>query len=149
MHREITWPGAAVGSGGTMHKRITLLLSALLLTAQAFAGNITITPTTTLTAQTSNNTSASNTFTGLPNGNAAPGNVSKLPVRELMPGFTGKVLAHYMPWWGKSGHISIGYSTHDAAQAERTVQDMMSRGYDGIMVTEANSNSWDQQGALT
>src|SRR5438270_8996676 len=132
-----------------MNRRIFPLLAALLLTASSFAGTLTITPTTTLSAQTSNNTSASNSFTGLSNGDAKPANVSKLPVRDLLPGFTGKVLAHYMPWWGNSGHINIGYSTHDAAQAERTVVDMISRGYDGMMVTEANSNSWDQGGALT
>jgi hypothetical protein len=116
---------------------------------QSFAGNLTITPTTTLSAQTGNNTSAANTFTGLPNGDPKPGNVSKLPIRDLVPGYNGKILAHYMPWWGNTGHINIGYSTHDSAQAERTVKDMISRGYDGVMVTEANSNSWDQTGALT
>lgn len=132
-----------------MQRRITLLLSAFLLTAQSFAGTLTITPTTTRTAETANNTSTANTFTGLTNGDAAPGNVSKLPIRNLLPGFTGKVLAHYMPWWGKSGHINIGYSALDAAHAEATVEDMISRGYDGVMVSEANSNSYDQQGALT
>src|SRR3954462_9457188 len=132
-----------------MHRRITLLLSALFLASQSFAGTLTITPTTTRTAETSNNTSAANTFTGLPNGNAAPGNVSKISIHELLPGFGGKVLAHYMPWWGKSGHIDIGQSAHDAAQAEKIVKDMISRGYDGVMVSEANSNSYDQQGALT
>lgn len=132
-----------------MYRRFLLPLSALLLAAQSFAGTITITPTTTLAAQTSNNTSTANTFTGLPNGDPAGGNVSKLPVRNLLPGFSGKVLAHYMPWWGNTGHINIGYSSHDAVHAEATVEDMISRGYDGVMVSEANSNSWDQQGALT
>src|SRR5438105_1196566 len=132
-----------------MNRRIFPLLSALHLTASAVAGTLTSTPTTTLSAQTSNNTSASNSVTGLSDGDAKPGNVSKLPVRDLLPGFNGKVLAHYMPWWGNTGHISIGYSSHDAAHAEATVQDMISRGYDGVMVTEANSNSWDQTGALT
>src|SRR5947209_5631652 len=132
-----------------MNRSIFPLLSALLLTASSFAGTLTITPTTTLNAQTSNNTSASSSFTGLSNGDAKPANVSKLPVRDLLPGFNGKVLAHYMPWWGNTGHISIGYSSHDAAHAEATVQDMISRGFDGVMVTEANSNSWDQGGALT
>jgi hypothetical protein len=131
-----------------MH-RFFRLLPVLFLAAQSFAGTLTITPTTTLAAQTSNNTSASNTFAGLPNGDPVGGNVSKLPIRNLLPGFTGKVLAHYMPWWGNNGHISIGYSSHDPAQAEATVMDMMSRGYDGVMVTEASSTSWDQEGALT
>lgn len=129
--------------------RFLRLLPALFLAVQAFAGTLTITPTTTLSAQTSNNTSTSNLFVALPNGDPTPGNVSKLPIRNLLPGFTGKVLAHYMPWWGNTGHISIGYSSHDPAQAEAIVQDMISRGYDGLMVTESNSTSWDQQGALT
>jgi hypothetical protein len=131
-----------------MHRSYNLLF-VLLLAVQSFASSVTITPTTTLSAQTANNTSASSSFAALPNGDPTPGNVSKLPIRNLLPGFTGKVLAHYMPWWGKSGHIDIGQSSHDAAQAEAIVQDMISRGYDGVMVSEANSNDYDQQGALT
>jgi hypothetical protein len=132
-----------------MRSRVTLLLASCLVVTQAFAGTITITPTTTLAAETANNTSTPNTFVGLPNGDPAGGNASKLPIRNLVPGFNGKILAHYMPWWGKPGHIDIGQSSQDPVQAERIVTDMISRGYDGMMVSEANSNTYNQNGALT
>ena len=139
-----------------MHKRITLLLSALLLTAQAFAGNITITPTTTLTAQTSNNTSASNSFTGLPNGNAAPGNVSKVPLRSLLyPGSAAKIYAHLVQWFGYGNHVDVGYSSGDAVQVQKQVRDMISRGLDGAILdwygrgnTRKVSSAYDQASQL-
>ena len=40
--------------------------------------------TTTLTAETANNTSAADTFVGQPNGNVKAGNVSKVPIRTLL-----------------------------------------------------------------
>lgn len=123
----------------------------VLLAGSAFAG-VTITPTTTLSALTSNNTSASSSFTALSDGDATPGNVSKASIHQVLyAGFNGKILAHYMPWWGNSGHINIGYSSHDATQAEREVEDMMSRGFDGVMVAESHSGSgdWDNVGTLT
>lgn len=112
---------------------IALVSGALLSTATA--GTVTITPTTTLAAQTANNTSASSSFTGTSNGNVTPKSVSKLPIRSLLyPGSTTKVYVHVQPWWGGSGHISIGYDSADPAQAERQVKDMMSRGINGAIV---------------
>lgn len=135
-----------------MANKLSAVIPVLLLVAgSAFAG-VMITPTTTLSAQTSNNTSAASTFTALSNGDATPANVSKQPMKDLLyAGFQGKVLAHYMPWWGNTGHMNIGYSSHDSAQAEREVVDMMSRGFDGVMVAESHSGSgdWDNIGALT
>jgi hypothetical protein len=61
--------------------------------------------------------------------------VSKLPIRSLLyPGATTKVYVHVQPWWGKSSHINIGYDSSDAAQAERQVKDMISRGIDGAIM---------------
>lgn len=127
-----------------------LVLPALfaIISTHSYSGTITITPTTTLAAETAKNSSAADSFTGLPNGNAVPGNVSKLSVHNLVPGFNGKILAHFMPWWGKSGHINIGQSSQDLAQSDRIVTDMISRGYDGVMVSEANSNSYNRNGAV-
>ena len=114
----------------------------------------------TLTQLRSNNTSASNSFGALPNGNAAPGNVSKVSLKKLLPpGFKGKVLAHWMPWWkctespcegshDKRSAVRVGYSTEEPAQLDRTIQDMISRGYDGVMVAEANTAGADAAGAL-
>jgi hypothetical protein len=92
-------------------------------------------PSTTLHEQTSNNTSASNSFHGMKNGNAAPGHVSKLPVRSLLyPGATTKIYARLMPWWGDEHHIDIGYDSRDRGQVQRQVNDMISRGLDGTII---------------
>lgn len=89
-------------------------------------------PTTTLTAETANNTSAADSFAGSSNGNLAAGSVSKLPVRSLLyAGANTKILTAMMGWWGKKEHISIGYRSDDAAQIQRQVDDMVSRGFDG------------------
>ena len=115
---------------------------------------------TTLTQLTSNNTSASNAFGALPNGDAAPGNVSKISVRKLLPpDFSGRILAHWMPWWkcteapcegshDQRDSLRVHYSTVDRNQLDRTIADMISRGYDGVMVSEANSGDADTAGTL-
>jgi hypothetical protein len=104
---------------------------------------LTIVPTTTLSSQTANNTSAANTFTSQSNGNLGAGNISKEPINDLIPnGQNTKAFAHYMPWWGKSGHINIGYSEHDPAQIRRQVEDMISRWFAGLIIAESNSSSW-------
>jgi len=59
---------------------VVLLLSA---TGVNVAG-AAIKPTTTLAAQTANNTSAANSFVGQTNGNARPGNVSKVDIHSLL-----------------------------------------------------------------
>jgi hypothetical protein len=130
---------------------LPLLFAADLSTAQHAA---------TLTQLTSNNTSSSSSFGALPNGDAAPGNVSKVSLKKLLPpGFNGKVLAHWMPWWkcsespcegshDRRDPLRVQYSTEDPAQIDRTIQDMISRGYDGVMVAEANTPGADAAGAL-
>jgi hypothetical protein len=56
-----------------------------------------VVPTTTLAAQTSNNTSASNSFGSQSNGNRGAGNVSKVDVHTLLySGATTKVYAHLL-----------------------------------------------------
>lgn len=94
------------------------------------------TPTaTTLAAETGNNTSASSNFAGWSNGNITPANVSKVDVHKLLyPGATAKVYAHLMPWFGDSSHKNIGYTSWDAAQVSRQVNDMISRGINGVMI---------------
>ena len=115
---------------------------------------------TTLEQLTGNNTSASSSFNSLADGNAAPGNVSKVSLKKLLPpGYNGVVLAHWMPWWkcsespcegshDKRDPLRVGYSTEDPAQIDRTIKDMMSRGYDGVMVSEANTDGADAAGTL-
>jgi hypothetical protein len=105
------------------------------LLATAAAAQIDIVPTTTLAKETGNNTSAADSFKAQTNGNAGAGNVSKLPIRSLLyPGASTKVYAHFMPWFGYSNHMNVGYSSDDPAQVKRQVADMVSRGIDGAIV---------------
>jgi hypothetical protein len=109
-------------------------------------------PTTTLAAETGNNTSAAASFTTQTDGNIAGSNVSKVPTRTLLyPGSTAKIFAHFVPWFGFGDHINVGYSSNDPAQVQKQVTDMVSRGFDGVVIDwygrgETNQNfvSYDQ-----
>lgn len=106
------------------------LLALALLAGPAFGQSLRT--TTALEAETSNNTSA---VQGSPNGNAAPGNVSKLPIRSLLyPGATTTVVVRFMPWFGDKSHRKFGYQSNDEKQLQRQVEDMLSRGIDGAIV---------------
>jgi hypothetical protein len=114
-------------------------LKALLLTLTLVVGgvgqNITVTPTTTVTALTSNNTSASDSFKGTSNGNIGASNISKENLHKLLyAGSTTQIYAHYMPWWGQPGHINIGLNENLPAVVNAQVADAMSRGIDGFIV---------------
>src|ERR1700731_680644 len=119
----------------------------LLLTAPVvcWAGN-SIVPTTTLAAETSNNTSAAPSFSLQSNGNRSSGNVSRLDVHTLLSsGLKTKVYAHLMLWFGKSNHMNVGYSSTDPAQVHRQITDMISRGIDGVIIDWYGSNSFEDQ----
>src|SRR4029077_11852247 len=108
-----------------------LLLSATGLCAAADY----VVPTTTLAAQTANNTSAANSFLKQSNGNAGAGNVSKVDVHSLLyPGATTKIYAHMMVWFGGSNHMNVGYNSADAGQVHSQITDMISRGIDGVII---------------
>src|SRR5579872_4603375 len=62
-----------------------------------------LTPTTTLQAETSNNTSAADSFVRLTNGNAGAGNVSKVSVQSLLySGSNTKTYVTWVGWFGRS-----------------------------------------------
>ena len=108
---------------------------AVLVAQSALGSTLTITPNTTLAAETANNTSTANTFTAQSNGNMGAGNVSRASLRTLMyPGFTGKIYVHLMPWFGVSSHMNIGYDSANPTEIERQIVDMQQRGVDGVMV---------------
>ena len=110
-------------------------LAASVSLAAASAQQFVFTPTTTLTAETANNTSAADSFTALSNGDAAAGNVSKLPLTSLLyPGATTAIYAHFQPWYGQSNHLNVGYDSDDAGQVTSQVTDMISRGISGAIV---------------
>ena len=95
-----------------------------------------VVPTTTLAAQTGNNTSTSTSFLGTTNGNlSGNNNISKVSTATLLyPGATSKIYAHFMPWFGTSSHINVGYKSDDPVQVARQVADMRSRGLSGAIV---------------
>jgi hypothetical protein len=107
----------------------------LFITAlNALAGNV-VAPTTTLSAETGNNTSTADSFQGWSNGDEAPANVSKVDTRTLLyPGSSTKIFAHFMPWFGQGGHHDIGYNSADPNQVTKQVEDMISRGIQGMIV---------------
>jgi hypothetical protein len=94
-----------------------------------------VVPTTTLSAQTSNNTSAANSFTTLSNGDLGAGNVSKVDIHTLLyPGATTKIYAHMVLWFGQSNHMNIGYNSTDPTEVQSQIDDMVSRGIDGVIL---------------
>ncbi|HUQ50220.1 MAG TPA: PKD domain-containing protein [Terriglobales bacterium] len=104
------------------------------LTAPVWAGKAVI-PNTTLAAESGNNTSGAPTFTTQTNGNIAPRNVSKVPVRNLLySGSNTKMYAHFMPWFGGTNHMNVGYQSNEPAQVAKQVTDMLSRGIEGAII---------------
>ena len=92
-------------------------------------------PTTTVSAQTANNTSASENFPYQANGNLGANNISKVNIHSLLyPGATTKVLAQLLMWFGDPRHMNVGYNSDDATQVKRQIDDMVSRGIDGVIV---------------
>ena len=103
--------------------------------APGISGSGAITPTTTLQAETANNTSASNSFSAQLNGLPAPANVSKLATNSLLySGSTTKTYASMLGWFGESGHMNVGYNSNDPQQVKSQVEDMMSRGMQGAVL---------------
>lgn len=112
-------------------------------------------PTTSVINRTGNNTSASSDYrwnstssliaTNFTSGsvrdksnNSTPHFTSKQSLRTLLadPQAVGKILAHWMGWFGcpKQPHIDIGYDSNTDAQVHRQVADMISQGIDGVVV---------------
>jgi hypothetical protein len=114
-------------------KQFLVALVLLVMPVLCSAGSIT--PTTTLAAQTSNNTSAPNGLSNQSNGNLGAANVSKVDVHSLLStGSSIKVYAHMLLWFGGSNHMNVGYSSTDPAQVKRQIADMISRGIDGVII---------------
>jgi hypothetical protein len=126
--------------------RKNFVLPLLLSTVSLCLAANSIAPSTTLSAQRANNTSAPSSFVTQSNGNIAPKNVSKVDVHSLLyAGATTKIYAHLMLWFGGSNHMNVGYSSTDAAQVHRQVTDMISRGIDGVIIDwYGPNNSIDQ-----
>jgi len=107
----------------------------LCLASGAYAGTNNVVPTTTLTAETGNNTSAASTFTPQSDGNLGAGNVSKVSIRTLLyAGSNTPIYAHFMGWFGQSNHMSVGYTSSSGTQVKAQVSDALSRGISGFIL---------------
>ena len=123
------------------------IAASVTLFASAFAQlPVNLTPTTTVTKELRINTSASGTYSN-PSVGTTLGNVSKLPLRQLLPGFSGKIYASVVLFWGSSKHINVGYSAIDPAQVDRQIKDIISRGMDGAILDWYGAGSWQEQAA--
>src|SRR6059058_1828565 len=116
--------------------RKVLSVLALFVSATTFsAAGTSLKTTTTLAAETSNNTSAANKFGSQSNGNSSSANISKVDTRWLLySGATTKVYAHLLLWFGGSNHMNVGYNSNDAGQVRRQITDMISRGIQGVVI---------------
>lgn len=104
--------------------------------------------TTSLGAETGNNTSAAANFLNQSNGNLGANNVSKVNVHSLLySGAATKVLAQLLVWFGKSDHMNVGYNSTDPAQVTRQIEDMISRGIDGVIVDWYGPGNFEDQAA--
>src|SRR5437899_6862397 len=93
-----------------------------------YGDTLQIIPTTTLAAETANNTSAADGFATQSNGNIAASNISKVPTQSLLyPGATAPVYAHFMGWFGPSNHMNVGYTSTAPAQVARQGSDPLGR----------------------
>jgi len=116
----------------------------LLLPLWAFGQAPSDTATTTLQVQKSNNTSAANTFVSQSNGNLGGANISKVDVHSLLyPNTTTPIYAHLLLWFGGSNHMNVGYSSTDPRQVRRQINDMVSRGINGVII------DWYGQGDIS
>lgn len=114
---------------------IRIVLFSILWSLPALAAGTSFQATTTLTAETSTNTSIAATFATQTNGNLGQANISKVPTRSLLyPGSTARLYAHWLPWFGFGDHMNVGYVSSDSLQIQKQVNDMISRGLDGAVI---------------
>lgn len=110
---------------------IRLVLAGLVLVLWCHGQTIS---STRLNCGSTNNTSASPKYKGS-RGNAAPGSVSKLPLKSLLySGSQTRIFTRYVPWFGDRHHRDVGYRSDDEQQLARQVEDMIGRGIQGAIV---------------
>jgi hypothetical protein len=118
-----------------MRSRLFTLASLVAAATLSLAAQLNVTPSTTLAAETGNNTSAASSFTTLTDGDAAPVNISKVPTRTLLySSATTAIYAHFMAWFGGTNHMNVGYSSDDTTQVHKQISDMLSRGIQGMII---------------
>ena len=116
-----------------------------------------ILPTTTLAAETGNNTSAADSFPGceittvtngqcVDNGDLRASNISKVSLRTLLsPSQQGaKLYTTYIPYWVHGSHPNIGYNSQDPNQVAKEITDLASRGLDGVLIDWYGPGSYEE-----
>jgi hypothetical protein len=128
-----------------MIRRISRVVALMLIVPCVALGDVLPgMPMTTLQAQTVNNTSAANGFASQSNGNLGASNVSKVDIHTLLyADATTPIYAHLELWFGGPNHMNVGYSSTDPAQITRQINDMISRGINGVII------DWYGQGDIT
>src|SRR5947208_15248119 len=105
-----------------MRQGIFVVAVCLIFPAISRAGNLFIQPTTTLQAQTSNNTSAGDSFQSQTNGNLGATNISKVDLHTLLyPGKTTKIYTHVKPWLCDHRNMAVGYKPIDPVAYHSTL----------------------------
>lgn len=80
-------------------------------------------------------TNSNNAGAETPVPDSAPGHVSNVSIKQLLyPGWNGKVLCEYQPWFGSSNHKSIGYNENSAATVSAQDSYMLAVGCDVNLV---------------
>jgi hypothetical protein len=91
--------------------------------------------TTTMAGQTGNNTSAADAFVTQSNGNLGAANVSKVDIHSLLyTGASTDIYAELQPWFGDKRHMRVGYISWDPTEINRQLNDMVSRGINGVVI---------------
>lgn len=113
-----------LGWGKLLFATVSLLLAD---DVRGFA-QLAINPTTTLSAESANNTSAADGFVASSNGNLGAGNVSKINLHTLLyANSTIGIYLHWIPWHGESGYLDVGYDSADPTEINRQADDWISR----------------------
>jgi len=133
----------------------------LVFTSSAYAADSdrfqSIIPTTTLTAETSNNTAAADSFPGcevttvtngqcVDNGDLRASNISKVNIHTMLSPSqqSAKIYTTYIPYWVHGTHPNIGYSSQDPNQVAKEITDLTSRGFDGVLVDWYGPGSYEE-----
>lgn len=76
--------------------------------------------------------------------NPTPINISKVDIHSLIySGNTTQVFAHWSGWFGASEpHIAVGYNSDDVTQVGKQVDDMVSRGINGVIAEWYGDGAW-------
>jgi hypothetical protein len=121
-------------------RTLALILASFIVCGTGFAQQ-----TVAFADFSNNNTSAASAVNGSATRASAFdfGAVSKVSIHSLLdPSSNARIYAHLMPWFGTSGHINVGYDSAQSDQVNRQIEDMVSRGIDGVIIywTGASGN---------